>query len=60
MPDAAPRRAATPSQAELRREFDAFLNRAGRDTASLTPADRAVLFRDYLAWRNRGAERPAP
>lgn len=59
-PDAAPRRAATPSQAETRREFDAFLNRAGRDTASLTPADRAVLFRDYLAWRSRGLERPAP
>jgi len=46
-----PRPAAVPSDADLRREFDAFLDRAGRDTAALSPASRAALFREYLDWR---------
>ena len=54
-----PRPAAMPSDAELRRGFDAFLDRAGRDTAGLSPADRAALFREYLDWRSRSAGRPA-
>jgi hypothetical protein len=54
-----PRPAAMPSDADLRRGFDAFLDRAGRDTASLSPADRAALFREYLDWRGRSAVRPA-
>ena len=53
------RPAALPSDAELRRGFDAFLDRAGRDTAGLSPADRAALFREYLDWRSRSAARPA-
>lgn len=53
------RPAAMPSDAELRRGFDAFLDRAGRDTAGLSPADRAALFREYLDWRSRSALRPA-
>jgi len=54
-----PRPAAMPSEADLRRGFDAFLDRAGRDTAGLSPADRAALFREYLDWRSRSAARPA-
>ncbi len=54
-----PRPAAMPSDADLRRGFDAFLDRAGRDTAGLSPADRAALFREYRDWRNRGVARPA-
>ena len=54
-----PRPAAMPSDADLRRGFDAFLDRAGRDTAGLSPADRAALFREYLDWRSRSAARPA-
>ncbi|MGI4955799.1 MAG: hypothetical protein ACRYGM_28665 [Janthinobacterium lividum] len=54
-----PRQAAMPSDADLRRGFDAFLDRAGRDTAGLSPADRAALFREYLDWRSRSAARPA-
>ena len=34
----------------LHRDFDGFLDRAGRDTASLTPKARQVLFREYLRW----------
>jgi hypothetical protein len=41
----------------LRREFDAFLNRAGKDTANLTPAARETLFREYQQWRGREAMR---
>lgn len=54
-----PRQAATPSDADLRRGFDAFLDRAGHDTAGLSPASRAALFREYLDWRSRSAARPA-
>ena len=54
-----PRPTVTPSDAVLRRGFDAFLDRAGRDTASLSAADRAALFREYLDWRSRSAARPA-
>lgn len=54
-----PRPAAMPSDADLRRGFDAFLDRAGRDTAGLSPAARAALFREYLDWRSRSAARPA-
>ncbi len=48
-PDAPP----DPSPEQLRRDFDAFLNRAGQDTASLAPARREALFAEYLAWRAR-------
>jgi len=54
-----PRPAAMPSEADLSRGFDAFLDRAGRDTAGLSPAGRAALFREYLDWRSRSAARPA-
>ena len=40
--------------ASLRRGFDAFLNRAGQDTALLTAEARESLFREYLGWRARG------
>ncbi len=43
----------------LRREFNAFLDRSGRDTAALTPAKRDVLFQDYLRWNARSSARPA-
>ena len=52
-----PRPAAAPSDADLRREFDVFLDRAGRDTAGLSPASRAALFREYLEWRGGPAGR---
>ena len=48
-PDAPP----DPSPEQLRRDFDAFLNRAGQDTADLAPAHREALFKEYLAWRAR-------
>ncbi len=54
-----PRPAAMPSDADLRRGFDAFLDRAGRDTAGLSPSGRAALFREYLDWRSRSGARPA-
>ena len=41
----------------LRREFDAFLNRAGRDTAGLSVRAREKLFQEYLRWRSRNAGR---
>jgi hypothetical protein len=44
---------------ELRRDFDAFLDRAGRDTATLTPAARAKLFREYQDWRARTEGQPS-
>jgi hypothetical protein len=44
-----------PTPAQIKREFDAFLNRAGRDTAKLTPASREALFREYLQWRIRAS-----
>ncbi len=44
--------------AQLRREFDAFLNRAGHDTAGLSAKARNRLFREYLKWRTRNGERP--
>lgn len=49
-----PRPAAVSSDADMRRGFDTFLDRAGRDTASLSPANREALFREYLEWRGRG------
>ncbi len=55
-----PQSTSMPSGTDLRRDFDAFLDRAGRDTASLSPADRAALFREYLDWRGRGPGRTAP
>ena len=61
-PDAAPipRRTPMPSDADLRREFDSFLNRAGQDTAGLSADDRAALFQEYLAWRSRNLDRTTP
>lgn len=55
-----PQSTAMPSGTDLRRDFDAFLDRAGRDTASLSPANRAALFREYLEWRGKGPGRTAP
>ncbi len=51
----APEPAPEPTPAQIKREFDGFLNRAGRDTAKLTPAARAALFREYLQWRIRAS-----
>ena len=45
------------ADARLRQDFDAFLNRAGRDTARLSARARARLFREYLDWRTRTAGR---
>jgi hypothetical protein len=45
----------------LRRDFDAFLDRAGQDTARLSATQRQALFREYLEWRRRsGAESGVP
>lgn len=56
-PDPEPRSGGKPAStaAQLRQGFDAFLNKAGRDTAQLTPAARETLFREYLQWRSRSA-----
>ncbi len=43
------------SLAGLRKDFDAFLARAGTDTAVLTDAQKRALFAQYLAWRTRQA-----
>ena len=51
---ASPKR--VPTEMQLRHDFDAFLNRAGRDTAQLTTPAREALFREYLQWRAH----PAP
>ncbi len=63
-PDSDP---AAPSPSQLaervRQDFDAFLDRAGRDTAQLTAAQRQALFREYLEWRRQSALKsgaPAP
>ncbi len=59
-----PERRVTPTptlaeaDARLRQEFDAFLNRAGRDTARLSVRARKRLFREYLDWRSRSAGVP--
>jgi hypothetical protein len=42
-------------EAALRRDFDAFLDKPGMQTAKLTPAQRDALFKDYLVWRLRPA-----
>ena len=47
-----------PSDDQVRREFEAFLDRAGQDTAQLSPAARATLFREYVEWRNRNPGAP--
>ncbi len=46
------------ADARLRQEFDAFLNRAGHDTAGLSVKARKRLFREYLDWRSRNAGGP--
>lgn len=53
-----PPRPVEPSDTQLRHGFDIFLNRAGRDTAKLTPPAREALFREYLAWRAKGPAAP--
>lgn len=45
--------------ARLRRDFDAFLNRSGRNVAALSEAQRGVLFDEFLEWRSQNAP-PAP
>ena len=52
-PEPLPDEPPEPSPEQLRKEFDAFLNRAGQDTANLTPARREALFEEYMAWRAR-------
>ena len=52
-PPSTPDAPSDPSPEQLRRDFDAFLNRAGQDTANLAPARREALFDEYLAWRAR-------
>ena len=47
---------AGPTEAQLRQDFLAFLDRAGPDTARLPPARREALFGEYLAWRVRSGE----
>ena len=55
----APAAEMVPREVQLRRDFDAFLDRAGRDTAKLSPAARETLFTEYLQWRvHNGPERP--
>ncbi len=49
-PPASPSRA---TEAELRREFDAFLHRTGWDAATPTPRARRALFQDYKNWLSR-------
>jgi len=44
----------TISDNQLRLEFAAFLRRAGRDTANLSPSARDALYQEYLDWRKRG------
>ncbi len=39
----------------LLREFDDFLNRAGRDTAKLTGAQRQALFNEFIGWRGEAS-----
>ncbi len=41
------------TEAELRREFDAFLHRTGWDAATPTPRARRALFHDYKNWLSR-------
>ncbi len=53
------RRETGPSEAKLRRDFTAFLQRAGHDTATLTPAAREALFHEYLGWLSRAGSGPA-
>lgn len=53
----APQPALAQADAHLRQDFDAFLNRAGRDTAGLSAKARERLFREYLDWRTRNAGR---
>lgn len=43
--------AGTSPDGQLRQEFDAFLNRAGQDTAKLPASARNELLREYVAWR---------
>ena len=45
------------ADARLRQDFDAFLSRAGRDTAGLSARARERLFREYLDWRTGNAGR---
>ena len=59
-PDAPAALPADLPERQLRREFDGFLDRAGRDTAKLTPAARQVLFDEYVRWRVRRAAAHVP
>lgn len=44
------------NEAQARRDFAAFLDRAGRDTAALPQPAREALFQEYVEWRTRSAE----
>ena len=55
-PTPAPPPAPAPAAADparLRREFDAFLRQQGANAATLTDAQRAALFNEFLDWRAR-------
>ena len=45
--------------ARLRRDFDAFLDRSGRNAAALSDAQRGVLFEEFLQWRSQNVGRPS-
>jgi TRAP-type uncharacterized transport system substrate-binding protein len=40
-------------QEQLSRDFQAFLNQSGKNTAALDQADREALFRQFLQWREQ-------
>ena len=46
---------ATDQAARLRRDFDAFLDRSGRNAAALSDAQRGALFNEFLDWRSQNA-----
>ena len=55
----------TDQTARLRRDFETFLARSGRGTATLTDAQRAILFDEFLEWRaqnpgNANPREPGP
>ncbi len=44
----------TAPSARLRQDFDAFLANSGRNGATLSEAERGILFGEYLDWRSQG------
>ena len=51
VPDSAPAALVTiPALDRLRQDFEAFLDRAGADTARLSDSQRQAFFDEYLEW----------